>query len=417
MDTLSLFAALFIGLAIGALAAWQVASARIQAAAAREAGLTAQLAAVQRESSAALTRLAEVRADRDSLVAEFKAASLDSEQHRAKATERVLFPVRESLDRLAQRLTQVEKERAALSAELGAQVQSVRQTGEALRRETSALATALRKPQVRGAWGEMQLRRVVEVAGMVEHCDFIEQATTTGHDEQTIRPDMKVLLGEGRFVYVDSKVPLAAFLDAEEATDEDVRQACWQSFARNVRAHIDQLSGKAYYKADVGTPEFVVLFLPSEALAATALSLAPDLHDYAARRNIILATPSTLIALLRAVSYGWRQAALAGTAAEVFALGRELYDRLGKLGDNLDKLGRSLTASVKAYNASVGSLESRVFVSARKLHHLHISDDTLNSPAPLTDSVRPLSAPELVSDDGEATSVVPIPGEGGRMSQ
>ncbi len=191
---------------------------------------------------------------------------------------------------------------------------------------------------------------------------------------------------------------LAAFLDANETDDERVHDDAMRAFSRNVRTHVDQLSGKAYFKSDLGTPEFVVMFMPSEALAAEALSRQPDLHEYAAQRNVILATPTTLIALLRAVAYGWKQAALAESAAQVSELARELYDRLGTLGGYFDKVGRALNSSVTAYNQAVGSIEGRVFPTARKLRDLHVTDKELATVNAVDAAVRPLTASELVED-------------------
>jgi len=329
-------------------------------------------------------------------------ARLVAAARRGEAAERTarvdeaLAPVQTALSQLNARLVEIERGRAALTAELHAQVNAVALTGENLRRETGALATALRTPHVRGAWGETQLRRVVEIAGLVEHCDFVQQETARTSADDVIRPDLTVLLGDGRFCYVDSKVPLAAFLDAQAAEHEEEREAYRRRFAGNVRAHIDQLSAKGYWKASPGTPEFVVLFLPSDALAAAALDCQPDLLDYAARRNIVLATPTSLIGLLRAVSYGWKQTALTQAAGEVVALGRELYDRLARLGGLFDKLGRSLSGAVGAYNETLGSLEGRVLVSARRLGGLGVSQTEIAQPRPVETAVRALSAAELL---------------------
>lgn len=400
--------ALVIGVLVGAAASWLVAQARSDASGARIAALQARLEGAQAERDQARARAEQIWSDRGAMVNEFRLLTAEStheqrrradesEQLRLRATEQVLQPVREGLERFNLRLAQVEKERAALASDLSAQVQSVRSTGEELRRETAALSTALRKPQVRGAWGELQLRRVAELAGMLEHCDFVTQETATASDDRTIRPDMKVTLAGGRFVYVDSKVPLAAFLDAHAATDERERGERLAAFTRNVRGHIDALSGKNYFRAGTGSPEFVVLFIPSEALASEAVALQPDLHEYAAHRNVILATPTTLIAMLRAVSYGWRQAVLADSAAEVFALGRELYDRLATMGAHFDKLGRSLNSAVRAYNTTLGSLETRVLVTGRRLRDLQVTDGALDAPAAVEDAARPVTAYELTA--------------------
>lgn len=345
----------------------------------------------------------------DLLVSQFKALSAETlaeqgrradatAEERLRRTEWLMTPVSQNLAALQDRLTQVEKERASMAAELRQQVTTVVNTSENLRRETNSLATALRRPEVRGSWGEAQLRRVVEIAGMVDHVDFAEQLTAVTSGDVTIRPDMKVMLGGGRFCYVDSKTPLAAFLDAQEATGDDDRRADLARFAANVRTHIDQLSAKTYWKADVGTPEFVALFIPSEALYAEALTQAPDLMEYAAARNIILASPTSLIGLLRAVAYGWKQSQLAESAAEIAALGRELYDRLSTLGSLIDGLGRSLSSSVSGYNKLVGSLEGRVLVTARKMGGLQGSDQPLDAPKPVDEALRTVSAPELVED-------------------
>lgn len=200
----------------------------------------------------------------------------------------------------------------------------------------------------------MQLKRVAEVAGMVEHCDFNTQHTTSA-DDRAVRPDMRVAMGDGKCIFVDAKVPLAAFLDAHEADDEREHEEALNRFAGNVRTHIDQLSGKRYWQAEEGTPEFVIMFLPSESLGAQALAQAPDLHEYAAARNVVLATPTTLIATLRAVAYGWKQAALAESAADVFRLGRELHERIGTMGGHFDRLGRALDRTVAQYNSTVSS--------------------------------------------------------------
>ena len=397
----------------------EVANAQAEAAeqAARVAGLRAQLEATVVERDTARERAAEITADRDALVKEFKLLSgqaLDEQGRKAdataearlKATDQLMAPIKESLARFNDRLTEVEKARVAMSTELAQQVRAVQFTGEQLRRETSALSTALRKPQVRGAWGELQLKRVAELAGMLEYCDFTQQSTSTTSEDRVIRPDLKVTLAEGKFVYVDAKVPLAAFLDAQETEDERDREHHLALFAKNVKGHVDALGGKNYWKADPGTPEFVVMFVPNEALGFEALRLIPDLHEYANGRNVVVATPSTLIAMLRSIAYGWKQAKLAESAAQVSTLGRELYERLGTMGGNVDRLGRALGSAVKAYNASVGSLETRVMVTARRFRDLNVTDAELPELSPIEEPLRQVGAPELVADAAAVPAVI-----------
>ena len=381
--------------------------AEASAAQAEAADVQSGLAKALAERDAAVQRAGEIAADREAMLNQFKVLSAETierqskqadaaAEQRLKATEQLMAPVRESLDRFNSRLTDVEKERAAMSADLRAQVQTVRQTGETLRRETGALVTALRKPQVRGAWGEVQLKRVAELSGMLEHCDFDLQ-TTTRTDDGTVRPDMRVNLSEGKYVFVDSKVPLSAFLDAAETDDEDIRTEHLRRYAKHVRKHVDQLSAKQYWKA-AETPEFVVLFLPSEAFYSTALEQQPDLFDYAARKDVVFATPTTLIGMLRSVAYGWRQAALAESAAEVFKLGRELHEKLGLMGNRFDKLGRALRTSVNAYNETIATVEGTVLVRARKFTDLKVSEAELKASTSVDEPVRQIQAQELVDD-------------------
>ncbi len=424
---LLLVAGLLVGIGIGATmtrshtrAALVQERADAQTALARlRAEMDATVAVADAQRDAAINRLEELQDDRESLINQFTVLADQTLQeqsrradaaaeHRLKYTEALMTPVKETLTALNTQLAKAETQRSAHAAELGEQVRQVVASGELLRRETSALSTALRKPQVRGAWGELQLRRVVEIAGMLDHCDFFEQASGVTSADTRIRPDMQVMLGGGKFVYVDSKVPLSAFLDAQEARSETERQTRLKQFGENVKSHVDQLSAKQYWKSDTGSPEFVVLFIPSEALGAEALAQRADLHEYSAARNIIIATPTTLIGLLRAVAYGWKQAALADSAAEVFALGRELYDRLVTMGGAFAKLGRSLQQAVNHFNSTVGSLETRVLVSARRFRDLQITEKDLASAHGIEQSARPLTAPELVANaDGQAPASIP----------
>jgi DNA recombination protein RmuC len=399
-----------------------VAQAHGEAAAAQAeaAQVSAEVARAIAQRDAALDRVKEISADRESMINQFRvlsAETLDRQGHaaeaqaevRLKATEQLMTPVRESLEKFNSRLTEVEKERAAMSAELRSQVSYVRQTGETLRRETAALVNALRKPQIRGSWGETQLKRVAELAGMIERCDFDLQYTTKD-DDRVLRPDMRVNLSEGKHVFVDAKVPLTAFLEAAETDDPQLKSEALARYARNVRTHIDQLSSKKYWKA-AETPEFVVLFLPNEMFFATALDQIPDLYDYAAARDVVLATPTTLIGMLRAVAYGWRQAALAESANEVFRLGRELHEKLGLLGNRFDKLGRALRTSVNAYNETIATVEGTVLVRARKFRDLKVSEKDLPGLTQIAEPVRQIQAAELVDD---AVQVEPLVGRGSR---
>ncbi|OYO03855.1 DNA recombination protein RmuC [Enemella evansiae] len=395
----------------------QVAEARAETAQAQSeaAEVSSQLAAARAERDAARERAQRLAEDREALANQFKVLSGETLERQGKATDEktraIIDPLTELMTKFAERLNAVEKDRVAMATDLRNQVTAVQATGEHLRRETHALATALRKPQVRGAWGELQLRRVAEYAGMVERCDFDEQASTTTSADRAIRPDMRVNLSDGKFLYVDAKVPLSAFLEAHETEDERLRAEKLTLFGRNVKTHVDQLSRKEYWKADTGTPEFVVMFLPNEQFLFSALEQLPDLHEYAAARDVVVATPNTLIAMLRAVAYGWKQAALAESAAEVFTLGRELHDRLAAMGGHLDKVGRSLKAAVGAYNSTVGSLEARVLVTARRFRDLKVTDAELTAPQSVDESTRDIAAPELVED---AARVEPMIGRGAK---
>jgi DNA recombination protein RmuC len=309
--------------------------------------------------------------------------------------EALVGPMRETLARVEQQLRDSDIARTKSHAELAQQVEFTRHGAEQLREQTSALVTALRRPEARGRWGEMQLRRVAELAGMAAHVDFDEQVIVEGGQ----RPDMVVRLAGGKNVVVDSKVSLAAYLEASAAADEATRELRLAAHARHLRAHVDQLGSKAYWSALPQTPEFVVMFVPGEAFLAPALEHDPALLEYALARRVHLATPTTLISMLRTVQYAWQQQALSDNARAVFDLGRELYDRLSGLGRHLDKVGRSLTSTVGAYNQAVGTLETRVLVSARKLSALGVVDAELSAPDPVTETPRPLSAPELVASE------------------
>jgi len=317
-------------------------------------------------------------------------------------------PLAQTLTKVELQMREIEKERAGAHEALRQQIEFVRMTGEKLRHETSMLVTALRKPQARGQWGELHLRRAVELAGMADRCDFVEQLTVSD-GERTLRPDLVVKLVGGKHVVVDAKVTLAAYLDAHDATDDAVREERLTAHARHLRQHVDRLAEKAYWAQFPSTPEFVVLFVPGEAFLAPALEREPSLLDDALAKRVHIVTPTTLVSTLRTIAYAWQQQALADNAAKVFELGRELYKRLGTLGDHMDKLGRQLTGAVKAYNGTVGSLERQVLVTARKLNDLEVVDAVLGEPVAVEEPVRPLSSPELVVAAEEARAVRALP--------
>lgn len=322
---------------------------------------------------------------------------------RQQAIEGLVGPLRETLGKVEAQIQEVERGRAGAYSSLVEQVTAMRLTSEQLRLETAQLVTALRAPQVRGRWGEMQLRRVVEAAGMVEHCDFSEQSTSTTTDG-VLRPDLVVHLAGGKHVVVDAKVAFGAFLEASEARDEATRTARLRAHARHLRTHVDSLAAKAYWERFDPTPEFVVCFVPADVFLDAALQQEPALLEHAFERNVVIATPSTLVALLRTVGYAWRQEALARNAREVHELAREFYTRLATMGSHVDAVGTALNSAVAKYNKAVSSLESRVLVTARKLKELKVTDSELPGPRQIESLARAVQAEVLVSGD----TVVPL---------
>ncbi|WP_395704616.1 DNA recombination protein RmuC [Rhodococcus ruber] len=352
LTALALLAALALGVVVG----WLLHAARSGDSAARA---EAQLAAL-RENEGQLRQA-------------LGAVSEDSARRHSGAigeqVSRLVGPLQEAVGALARQVEHVERNRVHAYAGLTEQVEGMHRASQLLSTQTQQLVTALRAPQVRGRWGEIQLERVVELAGMVRHCDFDTQVTRDG-----VRPDLLVYLAGGKQIVVDAKVPFAAYLDAAQEEDVARRDQHLVRHARQVRTHVDQLSAKAYWESFDPTPEFVVLFVPGDPFLDAALAADSDLLEYAFARNVILATPTTLVALLRTIAHTWRQEALSKEAATIHQLGRELYQRIGVVGGHLDRLGSQLGKAVDSFNLTVASMESRVGVTARKLSELEIFD-------------------------------------------
>jgi len=408
--------ALLVGLLLGALIAWLIAGRR-------QAHLEALLSnqdAIQRERETAFDA---ARAQLTTAFSDLANQSLQSnsenflrlaEQNlnaqqdkakrdfgdREKAIENMVKPISDALQASQKQITELEKSRSEAYGGIKSQLESMQLGQQSLAQETQNLVKALRRPEVRGRWGEITLRRLVELAGMVEHCDFQEQVHSTG-EGQTIRPDMIVRMPNQRDLVVDVKTPLDAYLEAVEAKDDAQRKLGLQRHARNVRDHIKSLSSKAYWAQFTNSPEFVILFIPGDQFLSAALNEDPDLIESALAQQIILATPTSFVALLKAVAYGWRQLALADNAQEIRVLAEDLYGRLATFVTHMNKVGRQLGSSVESYNRAVGSLERKVLPGARKFVELGIHTKKKLEKVESLEPV-PRTMIEITSDEDDA---------------
>ena len=343
----------------------------------------------------------------NSTLAKFQETAKGDLEQRQQAIDQLVKPLKESLEKVDGKIGEIEKARAGAYAELREQVRGLATAQLQLQAETGNLVTALRAPHVRGRWGEIQLRRVVELAGMLQYCDFDEQ-TTVATDDGRIRPDVIIRLPGNRTIVIDAKVPFDAFYESISTTDDVVRAARLKDHARLVRAHIGSLSKKSYWESVQPTPEFVLLFLPGETFYSAALEIDPSLIEDGVGKGVIIATPTTLIALLKAVSYGWRQEQMAENAKEVSELGKTLYDRLRTFTNHFADIGKGLDRALDSYNRGVGSLEGRVLRTARRFKERGaLSGEDIEILEPIDKAARPLSLdegglfPDLVAAEAE----------------
>ena len=383
-----------IGLALGALIVWLIARHRhnalvekLESAELRlknQETLQAEREAAFEMANARLTQAfadisnRSLRANSDTFL-QLAKQNLETHQEKAKselgerekAVEALVKPIRDALEASHKQISELEKARSEAYGSIRNHLEAMQLSQQSLTQETHNLVKALRRPEVRGQWGEITLRRLVELAGMVEHCDFVEQVHVVG-DDKIIRPDMIVNMPDQRQLVVDVKTPLDAYLAAAEAPDDAQRKLALERHAKNVRSHIRLLASKSYWTQFDESPEFVILFIPGDQFLSAALGEEPDLIEYALSQQIILATPTSLVALLKAVAYGWRQLALADNAKEIRVLAEDLYGRLGTFVTHMNKVGRQLASSVENYNRAVGSLERSVLPGARKFTELGV---------------------------------------------
>jgi len=417
--------ALVVGLLLGALIAWLVARGRRQRLTAetellrnrvkdQDALQTERDAAYEAATSRLATAFSELanqslKANSETFL-RLAEQNLGAQQERAKrdlgdreqAVENLVKPIRDALQQSQQQIAELEKARSEAYGNIRAQLETMQTGQQTLAQETQNLVKALRKPEVRGRWGEITLRRLVELAGMVEHCDFQEQVHTTVED-RVIRPDLVVRMPDERELVVDVKTPLDAYLEAVEARDDVQRDLGLKRHARNLREHVRKLSSKAYWEQFSKSPEFVILFIPGDQFLSAALNEDPDLLETALAQQIILATPTSFIALLKAVAYGWRQVSLAENAAEIRKLAEDLYGRLGTFVGHLGKVGKQLASSVENYNRAVGSLERKVLPGARKFVELGIHPKSeIERLEPLESLPRTVADPRQEDEEGNA---------------